>query len=108
VGSEAIEACLRRADADLGDVRYLRCVTSTGFLTPGVSAHLIRELGLDRHTSRLDVVGMGCNAGLNCLNAVSAWANANPGQLAVMVCTEACSAAYVFDGTMTGTPSRQV
>ena len=43
---------------------------------------------------------MGCNAGLNALNAVSGWAAANPGKLAVMVCVEVCSAAYVFDGTM--------
>lgn len=50
--------------------------------------------------SRLDVVGMGCNAGLNALTAVAGWAAAHPGQLAVMVCVESCSSAYVFDGTM--------
>jgi predicted naringenin-chalcone synthase len=43
---------------------------------------------------------MGCNAGLNSLNAVAGWARTHPGKLAVMVCVEACSAAYVFDGTM--------
>jgi alkylresorcinol/alkylpyrone synthase/polyketide synthase Type III len=48
----------------------------------------------------MDVVGMGCNAGLNGLNPVAAWAAANPGELAVMVCVEVCSAAYVYDGTM--------
>ncbi|MEV5412503.1 3,5-dihydroxyphenylacetyl-CoA synthase DpgA [Thermopolyspora sp. NPDC052614] len=51
-------------------------------------------------TARLDVVGMGCNAGLNGLTSVAGWSRANPGELAVMVCVEACSAAYVFDGTM--------
>ena len=100
IGARAVRACLSSAGADLGDIDYLCCVTSTGFLTPGFSALLIRELGLDRHTSRLDVVGMGCNAGLNALNAVNGWAHAHPGKLAVMVCVEACSAAYVFDGTM--------
>ncbi|PPK66534.1 type III polyketide synthase [Actinokineospora auranticolor] len=100
MGRRAVEACLKSAGADLADIGYLCCVTSTGFLTPGFSALLIRELGLDRHTSRLDVVGMGCNAGLNSLNAVTGWALAHPGRLAVMVCAEACSAAYVFDGTM--------
>lgn len=99
-GVRAVEACLKSAGADLADVAYLCCVTSTGFLTPGFSALLIKELGVDVHTSRLDVVGMGCNAGLNSLNAVTGWAQAHPGQLAVMVCVEACSAAYVFDGTM--------
>jgi 3,5-dihydroxyphenylacetyl-CoA synthase len=100
MGSEAIEACLKRAGASAADVRHLCCVSSTGFLTPGFSALLIRELGLPRDCSRLDVVGMGCNAGLNALAAVAGWALAHPGQLAVMACIEACSAAYVFDRTM--------
>ncbi|MFE9068518.1 3,5-dihydroxyphenylacetyl-CoA synthase DpgA [Streptomyces violaceusniger] len=100
MGQEAVEACLKAANATLADVRYLCCVTTTGMLTPGFSALLIKELGIDRHCSRLDVVGMGCNAGLNALTAVAGWANAHPGELALMVCIEACSAAYVFDGTM--------
>lgn len=100
MGGRALEACLKNAGAVPADVGHLCCVTSTGFLTPGLSALLIKEFGLDRHTSRLDVVGMGCNAGLNSLSAVTGWAQAHPGQLAVMVCVESCSAAYVFDGTM--------
>ncbi len=100
MGVRAVQECLKNADADLSDIGYLCCVTSTGFLTPGLSALLIRELGIDPHCGRLDIVGMGCNAGLNALNAVAGWARAHPGELAVMVCAEACSAAYVFDGTM--------
>ncbi|MHA4779034.1 3,5-dihydroxyphenylacetyl-CoA synthase DpgA [Streptomyces sp. MSC1_001] len=100
LGRAAIEACLKDAGLTLDDIRYLCCVTSTGFLTPGFSALLIKDLGIGRHCSRLDVVGMGCNAGLNALTAVAGWASAHPGELALMVCIEACSAAYVFDGTM--------
>ncbi|WP_459754075.1 3,5-dihydroxyphenylacetyl-CoA synthase DpgA [Streptomyces sennicomposti] len=100
MGREAVEACLKAANATLADVRYLCCVTTTGLLTPGFSALLIKDLGIDRHCSRLDVVGMGCNAGLNALTAVAGWANAHPGELALMVCVEVCSAVYVFDGTM--------
>ncbi|MCL7457403.1 3,5-dihydroxyphenylacetyl-CoA synthase DpgA [Micromonospora echinofusca] len=100
MGREAVEACLKAAGATLSDVRYLCCVSSTGFITPGFSALLIKELGISVHCSRLDVVGMGCNAGLNGLTAVAGWAGARPGELALMVCIEACSAAYVFDGTM--------
>jgi alkylresorcinol/alkylpyrone synthase/polyketide synthase Type III len=69
-------------------------------MTPGFSALIIKELGLQHSCSRLDVVGMGCNAGLNALNPVASWAQAHPGELALMVCIELCSAAYVFDGTM--------
>ncbi|MFD7092023.1 3,5-dihydroxyphenylacetyl-CoA synthase DpgA [Streptomyces sp. NPDC059896] len=100
MAKEAINACLKDGGLDLADVRYLCCVTTTGLLTPGFSALLIKELDIDVHCSRLDVVGMGCNAGLNALTAVAGWAKAHPGELALMVCVEACSAAYVFDGTM--------
>jgi alkylresorcinol/alkylpyrone synthase/polyketide synthase Type III len=97
---EAIASCLADAGLTLSDVGYLCCITTTGFLTPGFSALLIKDLGLDRHCARLDVVGMGCNAGLNGLTAVASWAATHPGQTALMVCIEACSAAYVMDGTM--------
>jgi 3,5-dihydroxyphenylacetyl-CoA synthase len=75
-------------------------VTSTGFLTPGLSALLIREMGIAPQCGRLDIVGMGCNAGLNALSVSAAWSSAHPRQLAVLLCTEAASAAYVFDSTM--------
>ncbi|MFD4948319.1 3,5-dihydroxyphenylacetyl-CoA synthase DpgA [Streptomyces sp. NPDC058239] len=100
MGGRAVRAALDNVGLDVTDVDYLCCTTTTGFLTPGLSAHLIRDLGIPTRTSRVDVVGMGCNAGLNALNATASWAVANPGKVAVMLCTEACSAAYVIDGTL--------
>jgi polyketide synthase Type III len=100
MGSQALQACLKHAGAALSDLRHLCCVTSTGFLTPGLSALLIRDLGIDPHCSRSDIVGMGCNAGLNALNVVAGWSAAHPGELGVVLCAEACSAAYALDGTM--------
>ncbi|MFI0371276.1 3,5-dihydroxyphenylacetyl-CoA synthase DpgA [Actinomadura sp. 1N219] len=100
MGAQALEACLKSCGASLSDLRHLCCVTSTGYLTPGISARLIRELGIDPHCGRADIVGMGCNAGLNALNVVAGWSAAHPGELAVVLCTEACSAAYALDGTM--------
>jgi 3,5-dihydroxyphenylacetyl-CoA synthase len=100
MGARAVGAALTDAGLDMSEVDYLCCVTTTGFLTPGLSALLIRELGLDPGCHRVDVVGMGCNAGLNALNGTANWAKANPGRVAVMMCAEACSAAYVMDSTM--------
>jgi 3,5-dihydroxyphenylacetyl-CoA synthase len=100
MGVRALGACLKNAGAELSDVGHLCCVTSTGFLTPGLSALLIRELGIAPQCSRADIVGMGCNAGLNALNMSAGWSVAHPGRLAIMLCAEACSAAYVFDSTM--------
>ncbi|MFI6321627.1 3,5-dihydroxyphenylacetyl-CoA synthase DpgA [Nonomuraea sp. NPDC050556] len=100
MAAEALRRCLESIGATLDDVRFLACVSSTGWLTPGFTALLIKHLDMRRDCGRLDVVGMGCNAGLNGLNPVATWAESNPGQLAVMLCVEVCSAAYVFDGTM--------
>ncbi|OKI97213.1 3,5-dihydroxyphenylacetyl-CoA synthase DpgA [Kitasatospora sp. CB01950] len=100
MGARAVRACLEDSGFELDDIDYLCCTTTTGFLAPGLSAHLIREMGILPRTSRIDVVGMGCNAGLNSLNATSGWAVANPGKVAVLLCVEACSAAYVIDDTM--------
>ena len=100
MGTQALLACLKQAGAALSDLRHLCCVTSTGFLTPGLSALIIRDLGIDPHCSRSDIVGMGCNAGLNALNVVAGWSAAHPGELGIVLCTEACSAAYALDGTM--------
>ena len=58
-------------------------------------------LGFRVDCSRTDIVGMGCNAGLNGLNPASAWAAANPGRLALMVCCEVNSALYVYDEDLT-------
>lgn len=100
MGARAVRKCLAAAGIELADIDYLCCVTTTGFLTPGLSALLIRDMGIGAGCSRVDVVGMGCNAGLNALNATAAWSVAHPGQVAVLLCAEACSAAYVMDSTM--------
>jgi predicted naringenin-chalcone synthase len=100
MGARAIAAALENAGAGIDDIGHLCCVTTTGFLTPGLSALLIREMGIAPQCSRLDVVGMGCNAGLNALGVTAAWSAAHPRQLAVLLCAEACSAAYVLDSTM--------
>jgi 3,5-dihydroxyphenylacetyl-CoA synthase len=100
MGARAIDTALKNAGAGIEDIGHLCCVTTTGFLTPGLSALLISEMGIAPQCSRVDVVGMGCNAGLNALGVTAAWAAAHPRQLAVLLCAEACSAAYVFDSTM--------
>lgn len=100
VAPQAIARCLEPMELTVKDIDYLVCITSTGWLTPGLTAILIKECGFRPDVQRMDIVGMGCNAGLNGLNPVSSWAMANPGKNALMVCVEICSAAYVFDETM--------
>lgn len=100
IGPAAVERCLEPAGLGVRDIDHLTVLTTTGFLTPGLSARLMKHMGFREDCSRADIVGMGCNAGLNGLNLVTAWSRANPGRNALMVCVEICSAAYVFDHTM--------
>ena len=100
LAADAITAAVGEAGFALEDVGYLCCVTSTGFMAPGLSAYIIKELDLPRTCGRLDVVGMGCNAGLNGLAPVTAWSAQHPEEVAVLICVEVCSAAYVLDDTM--------
>ncbi|MFC7534586.1 type III polyketide synthase [Actinoplanes sp. GCM10030250] len=99
IGSQAIGRALGAASLGAGDVDYLMCVTTTGFMVPGLSSLLSRELGFRSDLHRADLVGMGCNAGLNGMNAVAQWAGNHPGGVALMVCCEINSAIYVVDDT---------
>jgi 3,5-dihydroxyphenylacetyl-CoA synthase len=99
IGSRAIRGALEAASLSPADVDYLMCVTSSGFLVPGLSSLFSRELGFDRKLQRADIVGMGCNAGLNGLNPLVQWARNHPGQVALLVCCEINSAMYVLDQT---------
>ncbi len=100
IGPQAVDACLGQVGLTVRDIDHLICITTTGFLAPGLTALLMGKMGFREDCSRADVVGMGCNAGLNGLNLATAWASANPGKNALMVCIEVCSAVYVFDNTM--------
>lgn len=100
IAPQAVERCLEGTGVTVQDIDYLAVITTTGFMAPGLTAHLMKHMGFREDCSRVDVVGMGCNAGLNGLNPVASWAAANPGRNALMVCVEICSAAYVFDTTL--------
>ncbi len=100
IGEQAIRRALEPLGLTTADVDHLCCITSTGFMLPGLTAMFIRHLGFRLDCSRVDVVGMGCNAGLNGLNPVTSWARANPGRTALMVCCEVNSALYVYDDTI--------
>jgi 3,5-dihydroxyphenylacetyl-CoA synthase len=99
LGSRAILDALDAASLAPTDVDYLLCVTSTGFMVPGLSSLFSRELGFNRNLVRADVVGMGCNAGLNGMNPLVQWLRYHPGRVALLVCCEINSAMYVVDET---------
>ena len=100
IGPQAIERCLEPMGLAVEDIDFLVCISSTGYLCPGITAHLIRKMGFRPDVHRVDILGMGCNAGMNGLNTVASFCRANPGKLALMVCVEVCSAAYVVNADL--------
>jgi polyketide synthase Type III len=99
IGSRAIRNALDAVSLSTADVDYMLCITSSGFMVPGLSSLFSRELGFDRKLLRADIVGMGCNAGLNGLNPLVQWIRNHPGRVALLVCCEINSAMYVLDET---------
>ena len=99
VGGEAIKKALENAGITTEDVSCIVAVTSSGFMCPGLSCLFIRELNLPHHVQRVDVVGMGCNAGLNGMLALNGWSRQNPGKYGVMICCEINTATYSPDDT---------
>jgi 3,5-dihydroxyphenylacetyl-CoA synthase len=97
LGREAIAACLEAHGLETRDIEFLCCISSTGFMLPGLTAMYIRHLGFRTDCQRVDVVGMGCNAALNGLNAAASWSAAQPGRYALVVCCEVNSAVHVQD-----------
>src|ERR1700734_910697 len=100
IGSRAIRAALDAVSLSPADVDYMLCVTSSGFMVPGLSSLFSRELGFGRSLVRADVVGMGCNAGLNGMNPLVQWVKNHPGRVALLVCCEINSAMYVLDDSI--------
>lgn len=100
LGEQAIEKALSETGLKTSDIDYLCCITSTGMMLPGLTAMFIKHLGFRVDCHRADLVGMGCNAGLNGLNPTANWCVANPGKNALMVCCEVNSALYIYDDTM--------
>jgi predicted naringenin-chalcone synthase len=100
IGPQAIEECLQPLGLAPYDIDFICCISSTGFLCPGITAHLTKKMGFRENVQRSDILGMGCNAGINGLQAVADFARGNPGKLALLVCIEVCSAAYVSNDTL--------
>ncbi len=100
LGAEAIERCLAPKGLGPEDIDALVTVTTTGMLCPSLSSLVSPRLGMRRDVQRADIVGMGCNAGMNGLANVAGLAAARPGTNVVLLSAEICSAGYVFDMTM--------
>ena len=101
IGQEAIAQALLQADGlTARELDYIAVASTTGLLCPGLTAHYIKALNMRGDIHRIDVVGMGCNAGLNAMQPVVNYCRLHPQAVGLLVCVEVCSAMYVMDDTI--------
>jgi len=89
-------AALADACAQPAEITHLITVSCTGFEAPGIDLALLRGLGLEATTQRLQIGYMGCHGAINGLRAaqaVTGWAS----NARVLLCAaELCSLHYRF------------
>jgi len=100
LGREAVLRCFEDAEILPGEVDFIVAVTCTGYLCPGLSAILIKDLGLRTNLQRADLVGMGCAGAMPGLQRAYDYVMAYPGRKALVVTVEVCSACYYIDDSV--------
>jgi polyketide synthase Type III len=100
IAAEAVNRCLFTGGIAIRDIDYLVVATCTGYLCPGLTALLIRQLGMRTNVQRADLVGMGCAGALPALQRGYDFVKAYPDRKALVVTVEICSACYYVDDSL--------
>jgi alkylresorcinol/alkylpyrone synthase len=91
-------AAAERAIVASGDQRetigLVVVASCTGFILPGLDAHLIPLLGLRPDVLRLPLMQLGCAGGAGGLSRAVEWVRAHPGQRALVVAVELTSLTF--------------
>ncbi|QEG42018.1 type III polyketide synthase [Roseimaritima ulvae] len=94
LAATASRSAIEHAGVDAASITHLVTVSCTGFVSPGVDAHLISELGLPPTTQRVNVGFMGCHAAINGLRVARGLIAADPQATVLLAAVELCSLHY--------------
>jgi alkylresorcinol/alkylpyrone synthase len=97
LGEQAARACLTQAGLEPRDVDHLIWVSTTGMAAPSPDAMLINRLGMDRHTRRTPVWGLGCAGGVAGLARAYDYTRAYPDQRVLLLSVELCSVTFQWN-----------
>ncbi len=97
IGAEAARRCLVAARREAGDIDHIIFVSTTGLAAPSLDARIMILLGMDPHTRRTPIWGLGCAGGVAGLARASDYARAYPDQRVLLVCVELCSITFQSD-----------
>ena len=100
LSKEAIKRCLHNAGMLPADIDFIVAVSCTGYLCPGLSAILVKEIGMRNNLQRADLIGMGCAGAMPGLQRAFDYVKAYPDKKALVVTVEVCSACYYVDDSL--------
>lgn len=94
LGEEAARKCLDRAGVAPHEIDHLIFVSTTGLAAPSIDARLITLLGMNRHTRRTPIWGLGCAGGLGGLERAQEYVRAYPTHRALLITVELCTLTF--------------
>jgi predicted naringenin-chalcone synthase len=100
IGAAAIRECLAAGKIEISGIDCIIAVSCTGYLCPGLSSLLIKELGMNRTIQRADLLGMGCAGAMPGLQRAYDFVKAYPSKRALLLTVEICSACYYVDDSL--------
>jgi polyketide synthase Type III len=100
LAKEAVEHSLSGHAIKRSEIDYVVAVSCTGYLCPGLSALLVKELGLRTDVQRADLLGMGCAGAMPGIQRAYEYVKAYPDRKALVVAVEICSACYYVDDSL--------
>jgi alkylresorcinol/alkylpyrone synthase len=105
LGAQALGRALLDAGVDKDNLDCLIVVSTTGFATPGIDAHIIEALSLPSSIRRIPVVGLGCAGGVSGLALAGTLATTHRcvALVAVEVCTVTFQKNHISKSNIVGT-----
>ena len=94
LAEEAVLTCIAKSALSLNQIDGIVAVSSTGFATPSLDAHLCERLALRTDIKRLPIFGLGCAGGVTGLARAAELAKAAPGSNWLLVIVELCSLTF--------------
>ncbi len=97
LGEETARKAIAQAGLTPADIDHVFFVSTTGLAAPSIDARLITLLGMDRHTRRTPIWGLGCAGGLGGLSRAQEYVRAYPTHRALLVTVELCTLTIQFN-----------